>query len=169
MCVSLLQTAGMAGSALEVGGNLQLAASGLDAIGTLASGVTKARMSRADAATEEALGRTRAGRIRQAGAAELGQARAQAAASGVKLDSGSVLQIERQIVQNVEQDAMSAILTGKNRAAGLRQSASMYQLAGLNTALDMGMDGFGKWKRTRRSDMGQRIDGDVRHNPLLDY
>lgn len=150
MCTNLLATAGMAGSALEVGGNLQLAASGLDSLASLASGVTKARMSRADATAEIATAEARAGRIRQAGAAELGQARGAASASGVSLSSGSVLQAERAIVQNVEQDAMSAILTGQNRAAGLRHSASMYQLAGANTAIDTLADGFGKWKRTRR-------------------
>jgi hypothetical protein len=152
MCVNLLQTAGMAGSSLvEAGGNLQMAASGLDALGDLASGVTRARMNRADARAEEATAQARAKRIRSAGEAELGQARAQASASGVSLSSGSVLAAERQIVQNVEQDALSAILTGRNRADALRRSASAYQAAGIGSAADTLTGGFGRWKRTRRN------------------
>lgn len=150
MCTSLLNTALTAPETIEAGGRMQAIGSGLNALGDLAAGVTRARMSRADARAEEALGQVRAGRIRTAGERELGEARAAASASGVKLSSGSVMEAERSIVRNVEQDALSAIVTGQNRAASLRASAGYYQQAGVLSALDEIGTGVNTWKRTRR-------------------
>jgi hypothetical protein len=144
MCVSLLATG------MQAAGNLQAFAGGMDAIGSLAAGVTRARMMRSDARGAEAYAATKAKRIRAAGALELGAARTQAAASGVKVDSGSVMDVERTIVKNVEQDALSAILTGQNQAASLNESARYYQVAGLNSAADNLIAAGSNWRRTRR-------------------
>lgn len=152
MCTQLAALS-MAGG-IEAAGNVQAVAGGLDALGDLAGGVTRARMQRQDARSERAYGQSKAGRIRQAGEAELGAARASAAASGVKVGSGSVLMAEKQIVQNVEQDALSSILTGNNRAASLDESARYHQTAGFNSAAD-GLFELGRnWKRTRRGPTG---------------
>ncbi len=150
MCTSLLTTALSAPEMVEAGGNLQAIGSGLDAIGDLAAGVTRARMARADARAEKAYGQAKAGRIREAGERELGQARGAASASGVKLTSGSVLEAERSITHNVEQDALSAIVTGRNRASALNASAGYYQRAGVMSAMDSIGTGLNAWKRTRR-------------------
>lgn len=153
MCVSLLSLGSMAASAVETGGTLQAIGSGANAIGDLAAGVTRARMSRADARAEKAMGQARADRIRTAGEAELSRARSGAVAGNVSLSSGSVLAAEQQVVTNVEQDALSEILTGNNRARSLNASARYYTQAGMNNASDGLLYGYNTWKRTR--DKGQ--------------
>ena len=134
MCVSLLQMAGT--TAIEQAGAIQAVAGGVNALGDLAGGVARARMNRNDARAERAYGQAKAGRVRAAGEQELGTARAAAAGAGVKVGSGSVMAAEGQIVRNVEQDAMSAILTGDRRADSLDRSAHMYQMGGLQQAGD---------------------------------
>jgi hypothetical protein len=109
----------------------------------------RARMLRAEAAGERASAAQRAERIRKAGARELGQSRAGAAASGVKLTSESVLEAERQLTQNVEQDALLTILSGNNRARVGELSADYVQAGAINSAISGMADGYGKWKRSR--------------------
>jgi len=96
----------------------------------------------------------RAGRIRTAGKTEVSRSRSDAVGAGVSLNSGSVLQAERQIVQNVEQDAGVAILNGQSRARafeaqgrGAMLNGALGALSGLSTAAD-------KWKRTQSSAIG---------------
>jgi len=153
MCVPLsLMTAGMGAGASpgeqQAGGLArQAGAQGLVALGSLASGVMRSRAAAMDAAAATAEGQARARRIRQAGAAELGKARADAVGAGVSLASGSVLDAERQIVRNVEQDAGVAILTGQSRAAAARsdgREAMINGTLGALGALTMARD---KWKR----------------------
>jgi hypothetical protein len=161
MCVNLMSMQQMLGSTdVERGGSLQAIGGAANALGDLAAGVTRARMNRADARDIEAAGDAKAGRIRQAGARELSTARAQASATGVKLSSGSIMEVERQIVRNVEQDAGVAILTAHRQADSLRQSAGYYQQAGINAAGDGLVGAVSKWKKTRRPGS----DG-----PLIDY
>lgn len=164
MCVSLslmasgIQT-GMAGTATAEqkavgGGMLQAAAGGLGALSTLASGVVQQRAARADAAAMRAAGEQRASRIRDAGRRELSNARADAVGAGVSLRSGSVMDAERQIVRNVEQDAMVSILTARRRADAIQADGDQALLTGGLQALA----GFGaaadKWKRSRSAAIG---------------
>lgn len=163
MCVQLLATAlGAAGAysasqtgtatpadSAQTGATLQATAQGMTILGDLAAGATRARMARAEAAGERAAGVQRADRIRKAGARELGQSRSGAVASGVKLSSESVLEAERQLTTNVEQDAMMAILSGNNRARTSELSADYIQSATLNSALSGTAEAYGKWKRSR--------------------
>lgn len=161
MCVQLANAAmamggDLAGAngAIQQGGTMQALSGGLGALGDLAMGATRARAARADAAAERAAGQQRASRIRDAGAETLGAARAQLAASGVKVGAGSALDIERRIVRNVEQDAGVAILTGERRAQALDAQARYSQAAGINSALD-GLGGaVDNWKRSRRATEG---------------
>lgn len=136
---------------IEAGGSMQAAAMGINALGDLASGVTRARMARADAAAQRAAGQSRAARIRTAGETELSKARAGATGLGVSVNSGSVMEAERQIVRNVEQDAGVAILNGESRAASLETSAGYYQQGGVFAAMDGLVGAADKWKRTRQA------------------
>lgn len=170
MCVNLLSL-GQMGAAVETGGALQAIGGGLNALGDLAAGVTRARMNRADARSEVAVGQAKANRIRAAGARELSTARGQATAAGVKLTSGSVLEVERQIVQNVEQDAGVAMLSADRRAHSLNTSADYYQMAGINSAADGLTSAANKWRGTRRAKPAAPVleFGQGNPNPRGDY
>lgn len=71
-------------------------------------------------------------KIRKAGRAQRGEAKAALAASGVKLGDGTPLEIDKTITQNVEEDALSAILSGKRAMSSATQEASLLQTAGRN-------------------------------------
>lgn len=128
MCVSLFSAFG---TGAQAGVNLQTFAGVMSGVSNILSGVSRSNIqagfSEADALSEERLGQDKARVIRKVAARETGTSRAQAAAAGVTLDSGSVLEAERQIVRGSEEDALSAILTGQNRAASLRLSGDMYR------------------------------------------
>lgn len=156
MCVNLLT---MFGTGAQAGVNLQTFAGVLSGVSNIMAGVSRANMqsgfAQVDAASEEALGQAKARRIRQAASREAGTSRAQATAAGVALDSGSVLDAERQIVRGSEEDAMSAILTGKNRADALRLSGELYAAEG-KAALWQGIGqaafAVSGWRRTAQTD-----------------
>ncbi|MES1979726.1 MAG: hypothetical protein V4451_16930 [Pseudomonadota bacterium] len=69
------------------------------------------------AATEEAK------RIRKAGERTTGTARAQLAASGVMVDSGSAININEDISGRAESDAMNTLLTGQRKADSYRYAS----------------------------------------------
>jgi hypothetical protein len=164
MCVSLsLMSAGIqagaAGTATPAqqtvgGGMMQAAAGGLGALSSLASGVVRYRAGQVDADATRAAGRQRAQRIRTAGQRELGETRGDALQAGVSLRSGSVLEAERQVVRNVEQDAGVAILNARSRAAAMEAEGRQELVTGTFGALA----GFGmaadKWKRSRSAAVG---------------
>lgn len=83
---------------------------------------------RADAA------KAQAEKIRKAGRAQIGETRASLAASGVKVGEGTALELERDISQNVEEDALSALLSGKRSTDAAQQEAKMLNRAGANSA-----------------------------------
>lgn len=66
-------------------------------------------------------------KIRKAGRAQVGEAQASLAASGVKLGDGTALEVKKAIGENVEQDALSEILSG-NRAVRSGQETARYQI-----------------------------------------
>ena len=160
MCVSLsLLTAGLdagaTGAQQEVGGLArQAGAQGIAALGGLASGVMQSRAARTDADAASAEGRARAKRIRTAGQAEVGRSRVDAIGAGVSVNSGSALQAERQIVQNVEQDALSAIVTGDSRASAMRAQGRQAMINGSLGALSGMVTAADKWKRARSRSIG---------------
>lgn len=149
MCVSLIN---YAMPAVEAGGNLQAGAQVFNALGDLAMGRARMKMAAADAAGVRVAGETAAKRIRRAAGKETGASRAGAVASGVKVTSGSVLEADRDIQRYSEQDALSAILSGENQAAGINASGRNYMRAGINSAADSLVDAATTWKRTRRPD-----------------
>lgn len=81
---------------------------------------------RADAAKQQAE------KIRKAGAAQKGEARASLAASGVKLGEGTPLEVDREITQNSEEDALSALISGKRATSAAQEESKMLTKAGRN-------------------------------------
>lgn len=82
---------------------------------------------RADAAKQQAE------KIRKAGAAQKGEARASLAASGVKLGDGTPLEVDREITQNSEEDALSMMLSADRAKSAAQQEAKMLTKAGSNS------------------------------------
>lgn len=143
-------TTGMTGAeTTAMAGNVQAIAGAADAIGNLAMAQTRARLARMEAAGEAATGAQRADRIRRQGRLAVGEARAAAVGSGVKLTGDSVMEAERELMRRAEQDAGVAILTGANRARSLNMSADYMEQAGTASLLASGAEAFGNWRRTR--------------------
>ena len=112
---------------------------------------------RADAA------KAQAEKIRRAGKAQSGEAKAALAASGVKLGEGTALEVQKSITQGAEEDALSALLSGKRAQSAAQEEASMLGQAGENavtnsyfaaagTALSAGGTyARGGWKSTAKA------------------
>jgi len=81
---------------------------------------------RADAA------KSQAEKIRRAGQAQVGAANAALAKSGVKLGEGTPLEIQKAITQNSEQDALTAILSGKRMLSSAEMEARLLRKSGDN-------------------------------------
>jgi type II secretory pathway pseudopilin PulG len=78
--------------------------------------------------------RQRAEKIRRAGLAQRGEAKAALAAGGVKLGEGTALEIDKTIATRSEEDALSAILTGKRAGSSARSESDLLKTAGENAA-----------------------------------
>ena len=160
MCVPLsLLSAGTgigASAGEQVAGGLarQAVAGGMGALASLASGVVQSRAARADADVAAAEGRAKARRVRTAGQQEVSRSRGEAVGAGVSLNSGSALEAERQVVRNVEQDALSAIATGESRARALRATADQAGVNGVLGALSGMVGTVDKWKRANSAAIG---------------
>ena len=87
-----------------------------------------------DAAYKSDAATAQADKIRKAGRVQVGEANAALAASGVKLGEGTPLEVKKTIVQNSEEDALSALLTGKRAKATAQEEASMLGKAGSNVS-----------------------------------
>lgn len=85
-----------------------------------------------DAAYRADAAKAQAEKIRKAGRAQVGEANASLAASGVKLGEGTALEVRKTITQNSEEDALSAILSGKRTTAAAQQEAQLLGKAGNN-------------------------------------
>lgn len=110
---------------------------GVSIAGQLAQGLAARKAANAQAKAEELqaaqtlqAAQDEALRIRKAGERATGAARAQLAASGIDVNSGSALTIEDDITGNVESDAYNVLLTGDRRSTALRNSAAMSRAAG---------------------------------------
>jgi hypothetical protein len=102
----------------------------------------------AEAAKQEAA------RIRKAGEKAAGAARAQMAASGIDVNSGSAININEDIYRQSESDAFNTLLTGERKATALQTSASSTRAAGRNTmaasVLSAGATGLQGWRAVRQ-------------------
>lgn len=107
----------------------------------------------ADANAAKAAAMVEAGRIREIGRKRVASARAALAASGVSVDAGTGADLQQQVAQGAEQDAMTTILGGVNNARALTAAGNMAALRGKQAAfgsvLAAGGDfasGYSKWK-----------------------
>lgn len=91
---------------------------------------TQAQIAENDAAYASDAARAHAEKIRKAGRAQRGEAKAALASSGVKLGEGTALEVDKSIIQNSEQDALSAILSGDRALKSGDDQASMLRASG---------------------------------------
>lgn len=119
-----------------------IGASVLSAGGAVYSGQQQKKMSNyqaaqaeADAEAAQAAARLEADRIRKAGRAQVAQANAALAASGVDTGEGTALRIQSGIVGDAEQDAYQTILNGANQSARLNSQAQADRISGKNAAM----------------------------------
>lgn len=79
-----------------------------------------------------------ADKIRRAGRAQVGETNTALAASGVKLGTGTPLELKKDIIQRSEEDALTAIMQGGRATQAGSEQASLYGKAGksaTNTAM----------------------------------
>lgn len=74
-------------------------------------------------------GKQSARRYREQGQANVGQANAAMAASGVDVSQGTAADVRSKITQNSEQDALNAILSADENATNLQQTAANTRMA----------------------------------------
>ncbi len=115
-----------AGTAMSVMGQIQQGQQQKEMYNAQAQQTLNDAAYRADAA------KAQAEKIRRAGKAQVGEANASLAASGVKLGEGTPLEVQKSITQNSEEDALSAILSGKRTTAAAQQEAQLLGKAGDN-------------------------------------
>ena len=125
---------------------LMIAGAAVTAVGGIRQGVTARREGKeqeADlnyqAAVERDNAQAEAQQLRRQGERDRGTTLAAAAASGVKIGEGSVLDAEREVMQDAETDASMAILNGERRARGLNTQAGRSRRAGRNAAYTAGL------------------------------
>lgn len=120
---------------------LMVASSAMSAMGQMKQGQEQKEMYNAqaqqslnDAAYKADAYKSQAEKIRKAGKAQVGEANAALAASGVKLGEGTPLEIKKAIVQNSEEDALTALLNGSRTTTAAQEQAQLLGKAGDNAA-----------------------------------
>lgn len=118
---------------------LMAASSAMSVMGQLSQGQQKKEMYNAqaqqslnDAAYKADAYKSQAEKIRKAGKAQVGEANAALAASGVKLGEGTPLEVKKTIVQNSEEDALTALLNGSRTTTAAQEQAQLLGKAGDN-------------------------------------
>lgn len=133
---------------------------GVSVVGQLQQGRANQQASNAEArAAENLAAQTRdaaqqeAARIRKAGDRTRGAARAQLAASGIDVNSGTAVTIDGDIATNSELDAYNTLLTGDRKSTSLTDSAAISRARGKNAvsasvlgSISTGLQG---WKAVR--------------------
>lgn len=95
------------------------------------------------AAYEKDAARARAEKIRKMGKAQQGEAKAALAASGVKLGEGTALEVQKDIGQRAEEDALTAILQGDRYQKSADAEMEMLGKAGSNARSNANMASMG--------------------------
>jgi len=132
-----------------------LASTALSMGGQLMAGEDQARQAEIQGAYALDEANQTAKNIRKAGIRQQGSANVALAASGVKLGEGTALEIKNTIDQNVQQDALSAILSGqraKNSAQRAADNARMNSYFGaassvLSSGAQVAKGGWGSKKK----------------------
>jgi hypothetical protein len=129
--------------------SLMIASTAMSVVGQIAQGQqqdmydAQAQQARNDAAYKADAYKQQAEKIRKAGKAQQGAANAALAASGVKLGEGTPLEIKKTIIRDSEEDALSALLSGKRAVSSAEAEAKMLEQAGDN-AVTSSILGAGK-------------------------
>lgn len=123
---SVASYAAIAGAAVSVLGSVQQGNQ------QAAQANYQADQARADAQAEKGAAQVQAEKIRKAGRQQQAQARTSLAASGVDVNEGTSTIINQSIGANAEEDALTAILNGTNRANRLNAQADAYDISGSN-------------------------------------
>jgi hypothetical protein len=124
----------------------------------------QARADELQAAQQRDAAMQEADRIRKAGEKTKGAARAQMAANGIDVNSGTAITIEDDIGQGAESDAQMTLLTGNRRGAALDFSASQERARGRNavtgSVLGSISTGLTGWKGVRAA-AGPKINTNI--------
>lgn len=136
MCTGL-EIAFLAGTAISAAGAIQQ--------GKQAKKMGEFQQAQAmeDAKAEREASADRAEKIRKIGRLQKSSARSALAKSGVVADAGTALEIQEDITERSESDALSEILTGENKGRRFEQQGSIAKLTGDN-AYTSGILGAGK-------------------------
>lgn len=147
MCISLATAALVGGSAMSAIGAIQQG----EQAGAMGS--YQQNQSNADAEAAKGAAEVQARQIRDAGKRQKSAATAASAASGFSVNDGTAELINNQIDQGSEQDALTAILEGKNSARRLRAQGEAAKISGDNartagyvSAMGSVMRGASGWK-----------------------
>lgn len=116
-----------------------LASAAVGTVGTVMQGQQQKKMYNAQAqqalnesAYEADAYRQQADKIRRAGKAQVGETNTSLAASGVKLGTGTPLELKKTIIERSEEDALTAIMQGGRATQAGAEQASIYGKAGKN-------------------------------------
>lgn len=142
-------------------GMMMAISTGVSVVGKLQQGQAQrqaadadARQAQLQAAQERDAAMVEAKRIRNAGAKASGAARAQLAASGIDVGSGTAVVIDEEITRESETDAEYTLLTGQRRSGALEYSAAQSRSRGRNavTASVLGSvsTGLQGWKAVKQ-------------------
>jgi len=147
MCTGI-EIALLAGTAMTAVGQIQQGQQQKEMYNAQAQQTLNDAAYRSDAATAQAE------KIRKAGRAQVGAANASLAGSGVKLGEGTPLEIQKNITQNSEQDALTSILNGKRITTSAQQESQLLGKAGdnavTNSVLAAGATVAGGWAKTSK-------------------
>lgn len=152
--------------------------------GQLAQGIAAKRAGDAQARQDENIAAQQrdqalqeAERIRRAGERTQGAARAQLAASGIRVDSGSALLIDEEIGYESELDAQNTLLTGERGARASQYSASVARARGSNALTGSILSAVGTgagaalqgWKGVKQPAAGGLTTGDFTRMDRRNY
>lgn len=143
---------------------LMMASAGVTALGTVMQGVQayqtgkhQSQQAQADADAAQGEARLLAERIRKQGRAQAAEAAAAQAGAGVSLNDPGALEINRRIVGDFEEDAVTEILGGGYRASALRAEGAAARQAGRaqlgNALLSGAAQATSGWVRARDANL----------------
>ncbi len=144
-------------------GTMMALSSAVSIAGQLAEGRARRAAGDADTRVLQQQGRQQedqalqeADRIRRSARKTTGAARAQMAASGIDVNSGTALDIEAEIVHDSERDAFNTLLTGKRRGDAARYAAAQAGAKGANgqfsSTLGAVSTGLQGWKGVKKAE-----------------
>lgn len=114
-----------------------MAASAVGTVGTIYTGIqqaeaadNQAQIAENNAAYEADANKQQAEKIRRMAKAQRGEANAALAKSGVKLGEGTALEVQKDITQKSEEDALSALLSGSRAIKSGDEQADMLRASG---------------------------------------